>query len=790
MATTFDAHANLASAVVDTPPSPDDSGTSLVVAAGHGARFPAADGAGNNEFMAVIYPDGDFPTLDNAEVVRVTEVATDTLTIVREQESTTAINVAAGNRIMGVLSSAMVGALETVLNAAEDDIDALQATASALSPVATSGDYDDLSNTPTLGTAAAEDVDFFATGAEGDLAATALQPGDGTDQLNSATYDGTLVSASGTALSNAMEVIDEWGDIVTQDLATVLATADAYSPAATGNWTDVGQPSDQDDALDRLASRSASALAPVATSGDYDDLSNPPTPADIGAAVEPTSVLDALVGASDPWDVSAVVGHFATLYLTTVTQIQLPAAASLPLNSRTIFANATGATKSVTFTADGAELMGNGQSSLTIDCPAGSAIAVVPLPPAFGVHWGSSLIGDVTATSTVTPGNLVSWNDTDVLEDAGVAASDFASKARLDRYYPESPVTPHLLVSKYVTYDPDFPLDGSATHVGGQAIEEGQNLTILNNESGNGGIWTMSLVGAATRATGLGSMQDGDIGQYDHVSYTGTYWAYFAQFRLYGDAAVRGLAPNPPTTDGVFGGEAVSREFRCHLIATDLTGDALTILNADGTTTVVDVSDNLSGYGVLCVLVLDSNEVLTIDNAGAIVQTEDFATCDGVWIARGVNGNGVNAAAALNGIGTLGGSPLTTDPAVLTTADAYTPAATGDWTDTGQPSDQDDALDKLASRDADAYTPAASADWNAANQPTGQNDALDILADRSTAAIHVLTYNGVDDYEPLNGAEIPDGAPRRFVGNTDPASAGGGSWSLVANVDEWLDTTA
>ena len=92
--------------------------------------------------------------------------------------------------------------------------------------------------------------------------------------------------------------------------------------------------------------------------------------------------------------------------------------------------------------------------------------------------------------------------------------------------------------------------------------------------------------------------------------------------------------------------------------------------------------------------------------------------------------------------------------------------------------------------DADAYTPAATGDWAAANQPTGQNDALDILADRSTAAVHVLTYNDVDDYEPLNGAEIPPGAPRRFIGDTDPASAGGGSWSLVANVDEWLDTTA
>ena len=122
--------------------------------------------------------------------------------------------------------------------------------------------------------------------------------------------------------------------------------------------------------------------------------------------------------------------------------------------------------------------------------------------------------------------------------------------------------------------------------------------------------------------------------------------------------------------------------------------------------------------------------------------------------------------------------------------DAYTPAASADWVADGQPTDQPDALDKLAARDADAYTPAASADWAAGNQPTGKADGLDILADRSTAAVHVLTYNDVDDYEPLNGAEIPPGAPRRFIGDTDPASAGGGSWSLVANVDEWLDTTA
>jgi len=45
-----------------------------------------------------------------------------------------------------------------------------------LADVATSGDYNDLSNLPTLGTAAAEDVEAFATAAQGDLADTSLQP--------------------------------------------------------------------------------------------------------------------------------------------------------------------------------------------------------------------------------------------------------------------------------------------------------------------------------------------------------------------------------------------------------------------------------------------------------------------------------------------------------------------------------------------------------------------------------------------------------------------------------------
>ena len=49
-------------------------------------------------------------------------------------------------------------------------------SASGFATVATSGSYNDLSSKPTLGTAAAQNVGYFATAAQGALADTAVQP--------------------------------------------------------------------------------------------------------------------------------------------------------------------------------------------------------------------------------------------------------------------------------------------------------------------------------------------------------------------------------------------------------------------------------------------------------------------------------------------------------------------------------------------------------------------------------------------------------------------------------------
>lgn len=84
---------NLATGTVLTAPSPATSGTSLVLQSGEGARFPSTP------FYAIAHPDGSYPTLDNAEIVQVTNISTDTLTIDRAELSTSAKSIAISWRI-------------------------------------------------------------------------------------------------------------------------------------------------------------------------------------------------------------------------------------------------------------------------------------------------------------------------------------------------------------------------------------------------------------------------------------------------------------------------------------------------------------------------------------------------------------------------------------------------------------------------------------------------------------------------------------------------------------------
>jgi len=102
-----DAHKNFAYSLVATAPSPASSGTSLVVTGGQGTLFPAVP------FNATIWPAGVAPTSTNAEIVRVTNITTDTFTITRTQESTSARTVVVGDQIAATVTVKTLTDVET-----------------------------------------------------------------------------------------------------------------------------------------------------------------------------------------------------------------------------------------------------------------------------------------------------------------------------------------------------------------------------------------------------------------------------------------------------------------------------------------------------------------------------------------------------------------------------------------------------------------------------------------------------------------------------------------------------
>ncbi len=89
--------ANFATSLVATAPSPATSGTSLVVTAAQGTRYPAVP------FYATAHPKNEVPTFDNAEAVLVTARSTDTFTITRAQKGTTAKTITTDFRISNTI---------------------------------------------------------------------------------------------------------------------------------------------------------------------------------------------------------------------------------------------------------------------------------------------------------------------------------------------------------------------------------------------------------------------------------------------------------------------------------------------------------------------------------------------------------------------------------------------------------------------------------------------------------------------------------------------------------------
>lgn len=109
----YDAHSNFGYSTVATAPSPATSGTTLTVATGQGALFPAAP------FNCTVWPTAVDSVSTNSEIIRVTSKGSgDDWTIVRTQESTSARTIIVGDQIANTTSVKVFTDIEAAADAA------------------------------------------------------------------------------------------------------------------------------------------------------------------------------------------------------------------------------------------------------------------------------------------------------------------------------------------------------------------------------------------------------------------------------------------------------------------------------------------------------------------------------------------------------------------------------------------------------------------------------------------------------------------------------------------------
>lgn len=116
MAVTFDVHKNFAGTTVVTVPTPASSGTTLVVL--DGTVFPSP---ATTNYNITIWPANTAPTPTNAEIVRVTALSTNTLTITRTQESTPARAITVGDNVALTITAKALTDIEAILTSGVTD---------------------------------------------------------------------------------------------------------------------------------------------------------------------------------------------------------------------------------------------------------------------------------------------------------------------------------------------------------------------------------------------------------------------------------------------------------------------------------------------------------------------------------------------------------------------------------------------------------------------------------------------------------------------------------------------
>jgi hypothetical protein len=147
-----DAHKNFAYTTVSTAPSPATSGTSLVVA--DGTVFPAVP------FNATVWPVNAQPTSANAEIVRVTNIATNTLTITRATELSVARSIIVTDQISATITAKTLTDVETQVLS---DSGTNSAPAHSFSADPDTGAYREAANTYSLATAGVKALGIDST---------------------------------------------------------------------------------------------------------------------------------------------------------------------------------------------------------------------------------------------------------------------------------------------------------------------------------------------------------------------------------------------------------------------------------------------------------------------------------------------------------------------------------------------------------------------------------------------------------------------------------------------------
>jgi tRNA threonylcarbamoyladenosine modification (KEOPS) complex Pcc1 subunit len=106
----FDGHTNFAVSTVLTAPSPATTGTTLTLASGTGALFPAAP------FQVVVTPTGVIATAANSEILRVTAKNTDVLTVQRHVESSATRSIIVGDTVSLAVTAKALTDMEAAIN--------------------------------------------------------------------------------------------------------------------------------------------------------------------------------------------------------------------------------------------------------------------------------------------------------------------------------------------------------------------------------------------------------------------------------------------------------------------------------------------------------------------------------------------------------------------------------------------------------------------------------------------------------------------------------------------------